>query len=57
MKLDSIPNPTKNPPTCQKVIRHPERDIKLVVKLTNAIPRNYPTEIIANADVLTLTGK
>ena len=57
MKEDKIPNPTKNPPTSQKVILHPEIEIKLVVKLTNAIPRDAPTEMIANAEVRLLTGK
>ncbi len=57
IKEDKTPIPTKNPPTPQKVILHPEIEIKLVVKLTNAIPSDYPIEIIANAEVRLLTGK
>jgi len=51
------PKPAKKPPISQKVYLHPESAIRFVEMLTKAIAIDWPTEIIAKADVRRLRGK
>jgi hypothetical protein len=51
------PTPIKAKPTSQKVYRHPDMIIKIVVKLLKETPIAPPTEITAKALVWWCIGK